>query len=172
MANQSAKRIAQQNALRISTLNKVLVGVNAFYLFVRVVLQFGSLNWTEAFTYVVTAGIEVLLYMNLYQISRPRYDPGGILVSAGTDLSQPGLVSYMFDYIYITWFVHLLSLLTKWAWALYLSIPLYLLVLAAPYIRQYMAKPQEPAQRPEDAAKELKRREKKERKQRTKYVRG
>ncbi|KAJ1834216.1 hypothetical protein LPJ63_002142 [Coemansia sp. RSA 2711] len=177
MANQSAKRIAQQNAARMATLSKVFVGVNVVYLVVRYVVQYRSVCWSDFVLYLGTAGLETFLYMNLYASSRPRYDPGGVLVSAGTDLGQPGLVSYMFDYIYISWLVHLLSLATRWAWALYLAIPVYLLVVAAPYIRQFWAanagaEPQ-PAATAEDAAREKKRREKKERKQqRPKYVRG
>ncbi|KAJ1807755.1 hypothetical protein LPJ77_002813 [Coemansia sp. RSA 2523] len=175
MANQSAKRVTQQNAQRMSLLSKLFIGINAFYIFIRVVFQYRSLSWTGSIMYLATAGVETLLYMNLYSVSRPRYDPGGVLVSSGTDLSQPGLVSYMFDYIYISWFVHVLSLLTKWAWALYFVIPVYVGVLAAPYVKQFLGSrsSSKPAPSAEDEAKEKKRREKKERKQqRAKYVRA
>ncbi|KAJ2359334.1 hypothetical protein GGF43_000180 [Coemansia sp. RSA 2618] len=158
----------------MATLSKLFIGINAFYLFVRVFLQYRSLRWTDVIMYVATGGLELFVYMNLYGVSRPRYDPGGVLVSSGTDLAQPGMVSYMFDYIYISWFVHLLSLLTRWAWALYLVIPVYFGVLAAPYIKQFLGSrsSEQPPMSAEDEAKEKKRREKKERKQqRGKYVR-
>ncbi|KAJ2608050.1 hypothetical protein H4S08_004601 [Coemansia sp. RSA 1365] len=120
-----------------------------------------------------------MLYMNLRQMAQPRYDSGGILVDSGTDLKQPGLVSYMFDYVYISWFVHVLSLFTKWAWMVYLAIPAYFVYVAAPYIRQLISSQGSSAgnqgeqQSAEDEAREKKRREKKERKQqRVKYVRG
>ncbi|KAJ2158166.1 hypothetical protein GGF46_003973 [Coemansia sp. RSA 552] len=174
MANQSAKRIAQANASRLAVLNKVFLGVNGFYLVIRFVLQYGSLGWKEALMYLATVGLECMLYLNLYKMSQPRYDPGGVLVDAGTDLNQPGLVSYMFDYIYISWFVHSLSLVTRWAWMLYLAIPVYLLVNFWPYARQFLMPGgnEEPTKNPEELAREKKRQEKKERKQkRTKYVR-
>ncbi|KAJ2532021.1 hypothetical protein EV175_007182, partial [Coemansia sp. RSA 1933] len=108
MANQSAKRIVQENAVRMALLKRVYIGVNAVYMVVRFVVQFGSLGWKEFGMYAATFALESFIYVNLYQVSRPRYDPGGILVDAGTDLAQPGLVSYMFDYLYVSWFAHLL----------------------------------------------------------------
>ncbi|KAJ1894928.1 hypothetical protein LPJ66_004888 [Kickxella alabastrina] len=179
MANQSAKRITQENAARLAILSKLLLGINGFYLFVRIILQYKSLTWSEAIMYLGSVALEVFLYTNLQHVSRPRYDPGGVLIDSGTDLSQPGLVSYMFDYIYISWFVHLLSLATRWAWFLYLTIPVYLGYMLFPYIRQFLGSslgqqggnPEEKVSE-EDAAKEKKRKEKKERKQqRVKYSR-
>ncbi|KAJ2658839.1 ndufa8, NADH-ubiquinone oxidoreductase complex I 19kd subunit [Coemansia sp. RSA 1200] len=177
-ANQSAKRIVQENAARISVLQKVYIGVNLVYIVVRFLLQYTSLGWKEFLMYAATFGLETFIYVNLYQVSRPRYDPGGILVDAGTDLSQPGLVSYMFDYLYVSWFVHLLSLVTRWAWLLYLAIPIYLVVTFGPYLRQFIPSlaGQQGGGGGDEAQlseKEKKKREKKERKKqqpRVKYV--
>ncbi|KAJ2744388.1 hypothetical protein H4S06_005452, partial [Coemansia sp. BCRC 34490] len=177
-ANQSAKRIVQENAARISVLQKVYIGVNLVYVVVRFLLQYSSLGWKEFLVYAATFGLETFIYVNLYQVSRPRYDPGGILVDAGTDLSQPGLVSYMFDYLYVSWFVHLLSLATRWAWLLYLAIPIYLAVTFGPYLRQFIPSlsGQQGGGGGDEAQlseKERKKREKKERKKqqpRVKYV--
>ncbi|KAJ1942100.1 hypothetical protein FBU59_003300, partial [Linderina macrospora] len=114
------------------------------------------------------------LYLNLYKVSQPRYDAGGNLMDAGTDLSQPGLVSYMFDFIYISWATHVLSLVTKWAWGLYMVIPAYAAVVFGPYVRDFLM-PQgtgEAASKEDETEQERKRREKKERKKnRVKYVR-
>ncbi|KAJ1722982.1 hypothetical protein LPJ53_002648 [Coemansia erecta] len=178
MANQSAKRIAQENAARLALMKKLFLGVNGFYLAVRLLFQYSSLTWGTILLYLLTFSLELALYRSLHTTSRPRYDSSGILVDAGTDLSQPGLVSYMFDYIYISWFVHLLSLVTRWAWWLYLAIPVYLAVAFGPYVMQFLGigqgtgKQEEQSMTEEDAAKEKKRREKKERKQqRVKYAR-
>ncbi|KAJ2742326.1 hypothetical protein GGI20_004569 [Coemansia sp. BCRC 34301] len=180
MANQSAKRIAQENAARLAVIDKAYMFVNIVYILVRFVLQYKSINWTETVLYLVTVGIESFLYVNLYKVSRPRYDPGGVLIDSGTDLGQAGVVSYMFDYIYVSWLVHLLSLLTKWAWALYLAIPVYLAYAFGPYIMQFIRSQtspggngqQEASAKEVNAEKEKKRQEKKERKQqRVKYSR-
>ncbi|KAJ2908308.1 hypothetical protein GGI21_003015, partial [Coemansia aciculifera] len=183
-ANQSAKRITQENAARLAVLDKAYLAVNIVYILVRFILQYRSINWTETILYLFTVAIESFLYVNLYKMSRPRYDPGGILISSGTDLSQPGLVSYMFDYIYVSWLVHLLSLLTKWAWALYLAIPVYLAYTFGPYVLQFIRsqtgagaagsgqQAAAAAGTVGDAEKDKRRQEKKERKQqRVKYSR-
>ncbi|KAJ2059970.1 hypothetical protein GGI17_004082 [Coemansia sp. S146] len=163
----------------MAIVDKAYLAINALYILVRFVLQYRSINWTETILYLVTVVIESFLYLNLYKVSRPRYDPGGILIDSGTDLSQPGLVSYMFDYIYVSWLVHLLSLLTKWAWGLYLAIPVYLAYAFGPYILQFIrsqsgtaAAGPAAAAAEGDCEKDKKRQEKKERKQqRVKYSR-
>ncbi|KAJ1815522.1 hypothetical protein LPJ60_005685 [Coemansia sp. RSA 2675] len=161
----------------MAIVDKAYLAVNALYIIIRFVFQYRSINWTETILYLVTVVVESFLYLNLYKVSRPRYDPGGILIDSGTDLSQPGLVSYMFDYIYVSWLVHLLSLLTKWAWCLYLAIPVYLAYAFGPYILQFIRSQSgtaatEPAAAAGDSEKDKKRQEKKERKQqRVKYSR-
>ncbi|KAJ2780160.1 hypothetical protein H4R18_003608 [Coemansia javaensis] len=188
MANQSAKRITQANAARLSAVTRGALAVNAVYLLVRVVLQrsssSSSLGWGEAVLYLATAGAEALVIRNFYAMARPRHNSGGVVVDAGADLGAPGLTSYMFDYVYISWFVHLLSLATRWAWAVYLVIPGYVAYYALPYLRQFMLPSADGSAKPsattaaaaaadDAAAKERKRQEKKDRKrQRVKYVRG
>ncbi|KAJ1728618.1 hypothetical protein LPJ61_003943 [Coemansia biformis] len=176
MANQSAKRISQSNAARLAALSKGALAVNSVYLVVRVLFQRGSLSWTEAMLYLATTVIEVLVIRNFHSMAQPRYD-GGVLVDAGADLSSSGLTSYLFDYVYISWLAHLLSLATKWAWALYLVIPAYAAYYLLPYVRQFLlpkrADESSAAATAADEAKEKKRREKKERqRQRVKYVRA
>jgi len=57
-------------------------------------------------------------------MGRPRYQEGQLL-RAGADLNQAGVTEYMFDIIYISWFVLVLSVVTNLAWFLYLSVPAY-----------------------------------------------
>ncbi|KAJ2773644.1 hypothetical protein IWQ56_000909 [Coemansia nantahalensis] len=178
MANQSAKRIAHENAARLATLSKAAAAVNGVYLVVRVLLQRGSLGWGELLLYVATAGAEAAVIRNFYSMAQPRYS-NGVLVDAGADLSTAGLTSYMFDYVYIAWAAHLLSLATRWAWALFLVIPAYAAYYLLPYVRQFLL-PARPGQgsapaapSAADEAKEKKRQEKKERqRQRVRYARG
>ncbi|KAJ1876892.1 hypothetical protein H4R99_003245 [Coemansia sp. RSA 1722] len=176
MANQSAKRIVQQNATRLAMLQKLFLGINVFYLFISFVFQRSSQSWTGIFFYIGKLVIEVFLLSSLQNSARPRYDPGGALADPGTDLGQPGLVQYMFDYLYIMWFVRLLSLVTKWASVVYLVIPAYLIYAFGPYVKQFLgmngAAKTEKGDAEQDEAKLKKRQEKKERKQqRVRYAR-
>lgn len=47
------------------------------------------------------------------------------MAAQGNDLQQSGLTQYMFDVIYVTWFVQLASLVWSKLWYLYLIIPGY-----------------------------------------------
>ncbi len=44
------------------------------------------------------------------------------MAAQGNDLQQSGLTQYMFDIIYVTWFVQLASLLWSKFWYLYLIV--------------------------------------------------
>ncbi|KAJ1931561.1 hypothetical protein EC988_009747, partial [Linderina pennispora] len=122
----------------MAKMDKVYLLVNGLYIVVRFFFQYSSINWTESIMYFLSLALESFLYVNLYQASRPRYDASGVLMDAGTDLGQPGLVSYMFDFIYISWATHVLSLATKWAWGLYMVIPAYAAVVFGPYVRDFL----------------------------------
>lgn len=60
----------------------------------------------------------------LRSVGAPRYDARGVLASEGEDLSAPGVTSLMWDAVWLTWAVHgLVALVSRWFWALYLTIP-------------------------------------------------
>ncbi|KAJ1930338.1 hypothetical protein IWQ60_000359 [Tieghemiomyces parasiticus] len=58
-------------------------------------------------------------------MGQPTYGPAGEVLAAGEDLSTSGLTSFMFDILYVTWFVHLGSLVSRYFWYFYLVIPGY-----------------------------------------------
>ncbi|PVV01106.1 hypothetical protein BB560_004488, partial [Smittium megazygosporum] len=127
MANASAKKTIVSNSAKIKRMDKMYLAVNCLYVLFRFIIFYSSLSWKIAVCYFITLAIESYIYVQIYRISQPKFDNDGKLISSGVDLSQPGLISYMFDVIYITWMVHLLSLITVYAWFLYLSIPIYIL---------------------------------------------
>lgn len=60
--------------------------------------------------YLTTTGFTLILAWQMIRAAAPSYDSTGGLIDAGQDLSQEGgLMSYYFDVIYVTWFVHLTS---------------------------------------------------------------
>ncbi|OLY85798.1 Meiotically up-regulated gene 69 protein [Smittium mucronatum] len=99
--------------------------VNGIYLLFRFGFGYSGLTWRTILAYGVTLTVESFFYVQLYKISQPKFDSKGLLLSSGEDLSSAGLISYMFDFIYITWAIHLLSLVVSFAWWFYLSIPIY-----------------------------------------------
>jgi len=80
------------------------------------------------FLYAVTEGAGVVLWQQLEAMA-----------TKGEDLAASGLTSYMFDVIYVTWFVHVgAALLTTKFWYLYLSIPGYGLYRLAAFAKPYV----------------------------------
>jgi hypothetical protein len=127
MANKSAKRLASENARVLSTLRVgVFVTIPAFIV-LRGWMYYSTLTMWHIITFTLTAGIELLLYRQLLSMARVVYDTEGKnIVSAGDDLLQEGLTSYMFDVIYVTWMVHTgVALVSDAFWWMYLVIPVF-----------------------------------------------
>ncbi|RKP15230.1 hypothetical protein BJ684DRAFT_7327, partial [Piptocephalis cylindrospora] len=111
-ANSSAKRQAQANAYALRNLQIGLLVVNLTYIVVRIGLYRPTFSFWHLLVYSLTSGLTALFYR--------------ILASPGNDLYGPGLTSYMFDVIYVTWFVHLgVALISDSFWWFYLAIPAF-----------------------------------------------
>lgn len=64
--------------------------------------------------------------------SRPRYAPNGDLARAGDDLSQPGVMEYLWDVVYVTWgCLVVVSIFGEKGWWLWVTIPAYAVYAAA-----------------------------------------
>ncbi|KAI0773865.1 DUF788-domain-containing protein [Fomes fomentarius] len=129
MANASAKRVAQQNAETIKNLRLGLLISGAGSLVLRILLRRTSLRPTVFGFWVYALSLIPSIFLSRYleRIGSPRRDPTtGALISAGEDLSRPGIIEWAFDVVYITWACQLASgAFGDWVWWLYLVIPLY-----------------------------------------------
>ncbi|GJJ77281.1 hypothetical protein EMPS_09640 [Entomortierella parvispora] len=125
MANSSQKKIAHENGKTLLALRKGFIWVNAFYFFYRIIYHWSSFGFGLAISYLLTAGLTIVLYFQINAMGQPRYNSKGELVDAGQDLTQEGLVQYAFDIIYVTWFVHVTSAFWSKMWWFYISIPAY-----------------------------------------------
>ncbi|KAI0771929.1 DUF788-domain-containing protein [Trametes elegans] len=129
MANASAKRTAQQNAETIKNLRLGLLISGALSILSRLLFRRSSLSPTQFsfWIYLLSLVPSVFLSRYLERIGSPRRDPTtGTLISAGEDLSRPGIIEWCFDVVYITWACQIGSgAFGQWVWWLYLIIPLY-----------------------------------------------
>jgi len=128
MANKSAKRQALNNAAILSKLRLGFLISNSLFLGIRGFWFYATMTWTLWTIYIITSLIAVGLYVQLIKMAQPRIDSSGGLVDGGDNLSQEGLTSYMFDVIYVTWFIHAsVSLISDSFWWLYSVIPCFAL---------------------------------------------
>lgn len=59
--------------------------------------------------------------------STPKFDSEGSLSDPGQDLSQKGLMDFVWDFLYVTWFCQLATLLSPWLWLLMLVVCFYVI---------------------------------------------
>ncbi|WFD20781.1 hypothetical protein MCAP1_003035 [Malassezia caprae] len=130
MAKGAQKRLASTNARAVQTLALGFAITNTLYVIAQLV-RYRSVRWPAAVLvpYLLSEAIAAGLAWQLVGMAR-----------SGADLAQAGLTAYMFDIVYITWFVHgSTALVSRYFWWTYLVIPLYALYLLythilAPYV--------------------------------------
>ncbi|EST08147.1 hypothetical protein PSEUBRA_002231 [Kalmanozyma brasiliensis GHG001] len=113
-ARGSAKKTATGNTFLLTLLRNGFLATNTLYLLVRFWLFRSSVTKRVIFGYAASEAIAVALWLTLQSMARQ-----------GNDLQQSGLTQYMFDIIYVTWFVQIASLVWGNFWYLYLIIPGY-----------------------------------------------
>ncbi len=117
---------AQQNAETIKNLRLGLLISGAGSLVLRILLRRTSLRPTVFGFWVYALSLIPSIFLSRYleRIGSPRRDPTtGALISAGEDLSRPGIIEWAFDVVYITWACQLASgAFGDWVWWLYLVV--------------------------------------------------
>ncbi|WFD24458.1 hypothetical protein MEQU1_003160 [Malassezia equina] len=130
MAKGAQKRVASTNARARQTLALGFLITNTLYVVAHLV-RYRSVRWPAAVwvPYLLTEAVAAGLAYQLTDMARK-----------GADLAQGGLTAYMFDIVYITWFVHgTTALFSRYFWWTYLVIPLYAgyllyIYILAPYV--------------------------------------
>ncbi|CEP12482.1 hypothetical protein [Parasitella parasitica] len=141
MANASSKKIASTNKQAINNLTNGLLIVNAVYFLWRVVYHWSSFTFTQFLLYATTGGLTFLFYRILVSSGTPSYAADGSLIGSGDDLNSEGLTAYMFDIIYVTWFVHITTaFISNKFWMVYLVIPGYAAYKLIPMALSYFGR--------------------------------
>ncbi|KAJ2961333.1 hypothetical protein NQZ79_g3389 [Umbelopsis isabellina] len=139
MANASSKKIASANVKTLANLRMGFFAVNCFYVLWRGLLYWKTFSFSTLLAYALTSGLTFYLYTVLKNAGSPRYNVDGSIQSGGDDLNAEGLTAYMFDIIYITWFVHITTaVISGKFWYTYIVIPAYAAFKLWPYIAPYL----------------------------------
>ena len=147
MANDANKKLLKANSETLSKYRYILLAVNAIYLLWRAYYLYESLSKYHAAGVLLTCSVNAGCYLFLSFSASPKYAPGGALVSAGTDLSQPGVIEYTWDILYVTMFVQLTTaFFSDWFWLIYLIPPgIGFYYLWTMVIYPYISRPDAPA---------------------------
>ncbi|GAA5863205.1 hypothetical protein JCM3774_000810 [Rhodotorula dairenensis] len=129
MAGASNKRIAAANAATLKQLRLGMAVSGGVYLLHLLVFSSGR-SYRRLFLFAVTEAIAVGLWNQLQAMARRGEELNG----------SKGLVSYIFDTLYITWFIHVATaLISAKFWYLYWIIPLYALYRLASFALPYLS---------------------------------
>ncbi|CAO3590768.1 unnamed protein product [Absidia cylindrospora] len=141
MANASSKKIAAANTKTLANLRLGFLSVNIIYFLWRVFYHWDSFSKTIGFLYICTTGLTLLFYSILKSSGTPTYTINGTLRSSGDNLNSEGLTAYMFDIIYVTWFVDITTaFISNKFWYTYLVIPGYALYKGLPFVMSYLGR--------------------------------
>lgn len=111
MSKQSSKRINSYNARVIRTNLALILVANLFPLLILV--------YTKKYehSYLFRTLPELLAFYFLYATSRPKNR-----ISHGTDLKSRGVISLVFDFMYLSVMIRFLAFYSKLAYVLYLLV--------------------------------------------------
>jgi len=132
MAKGAAKRVIADNKKALNFIWKGSWLTSLFHLVIQLSLsgkrQVFFHNLSHWGIYVVSCLACFLCYRYLERESRVIYDSHTKeLLSEGAAITQPGLYEYVFDVIYLTWILQVLSVISSYVWLGYLIIPIYAL---------------------------------------------
>ncbi|CAD6243067.1 unnamed protein product [Miscanthus lutarioriparius] len=125
MAKQGAKKMKDENKKRLDLLLRIILISNAIYIVVRMAIMHSSFTWKHWIGLMVTSAAYFLPYKQLASMAKPVYSDNGELLDGGFDLSTGGVCEYLYDVIYITVFVQLMSIISEKFWWTYLVIPAF-----------------------------------------------
>ncbi|TPX62295.1 hypothetical protein PhCBS80983_g00535 [Powellomyces hirtus] len=124
-AKGSAKKIYEKNTQALGNLRKYHAGIMAVYAAWRIIYHWNSFTLSQMIGCGVVNGIFVWLYRSL-SASATATIANGTVEDAGFDLSGEGLVAYMFDVIYIGWFVLITTaFISSKFWWTYIVVPIF-----------------------------------------------
>eukprot|EP00246_Nothoceros_aenigmaticus_P010402 TRINITY_DN26889_c0_g1_i1.p1 TRINITY_DN26889_c0_g1~~TRINITY_DN26889_c0_g1_i1.p1 ORF type:complete len:174 (-),score=20.61 TRINITY_DN26889_c0_g1_i1:97-618(-) len=127
MANTGAKKRKEENEKHLRVLRYVILGCNAVYIIVRMLIFHSSFTWKHWMGLLLTSGVEYVVYSQLAAMAKPEYSDNGELLDGGADLNMGGLTGYLHDVVYITCFVQVMSMVSDYLWLVYLVIPSFAL---------------------------------------------
>ena len=93
------------------------------YILYRIVHLWESFSGWHIAGYSMLMIVTFVCYYMISKAAAPTYAPlekGGTLISGGSDLSQPGVLEYSWDMLYVTMFVQLATaFISDWFWLIY-----------------------------------------------------
>ncbi|KAJ3320370.1 Histone chaperone asf1b [Blyttiomyces sp. JEL0837] len=124
LAKGSAKRIVESNAKIIKTHTYIHAGVTIFNILFRVLIFWSSFTFWIGFRYILCHLALILIFRQLVALAAVSMSSDGI-DDAGVDLTKSGIQEYLFDVVYVLWFVMVGTCFFDWVWYILWAIPVF-----------------------------------------------
>eukprot|EP00993_Chasmostoma_nieuportense_P004636 NODE_5294_length_673_cov_145.934066_g5131_i0.p1 GENE.NODE_5294_length_673_cov_145.934066_g5131_i0~~NODE_5294_length_673_cov_145.934066_g5131_i0.p1 ORF type:complete len:180 (-),score=30.55 NODE_5294_length_673_cov_145.934066_g5131_i0:82-621(-) len=125
MAKDTAKKAHKSNQSRLQSYFIISLVINVIYFVWRIWWLNDSFFFLNGVGFLLLIGGELFALKGLISYAAPQYDSDGRIDSCNDLLNIEGMTSYLQDVLWISWFVQLTTLLSKWFWLVYLVIPCY-----------------------------------------------
>lgn len=174
MAGQGAKKRVEENRSKLSKLRTACLLGTAVHFAATFLLTRGEASTWAVLGFILAAAVDWGCYKGLSSLAHPILDDKGDMLDGGADLSmRGGFAEYYQDLIYISVFVQIgASLLSRWFWLAFLSVPAYGgYLLWVNILQPYVFAPRGDMPVDEAARKKAERAEKRAEKRRVKVMR-
>jgi len=148
MGRDNIKKSYRSSLARLALYRNITIGINGVWLLATLFLYSeengGGYGFGTWFGLCFWAIQELAMIFVLQFHFSPKLDPSGNVLDCNdiTDTSTLGYFSYAQDVLFVCWFVQTLSLLTRYAYIIYLIVPLFVgykaVTLAGPHVLSWL----------------------------------
>lgn len=124
MANSSAKKQLKSNTQRLNALKVAILTANVLYAAVHVLFR-GPLTTFHKVSWLFLSLSYALPFYFIWIAAKPTYSDTGALIDGGSDVTASGVLEYAHDLIFLTVFVQVGLLFSRWTLLFYLVAPAY-----------------------------------------------
>ncbi|XP_029969988.1 transmembrane protein 208 [Salarias fasciatus] len=118
------KQILEENEATLKFYTRVILGANAIYAAVNLLVFYGSSTFWTWLLLVFALAVYVGSYRSMSAMARPAYGEDGGLLDGGIDLNmEQGMAEHLKDVILLTAIVQVLSVASCYFWYLWLLAP-------------------------------------------------
>ncbi|XP_063049634.1 transmembrane protein 208 [Engraulis encrasicolus] len=118
------KQIFEENEATLKFYTRVILGANAIYAAINLLLFYGSSSFWTWFFLVFSMVVYVVSYRSMAAMAKAAFAEDGSLLDGGIDLNmEQGMAEHLKDVILLTAIVQVLSTLSSYFWYIWLLAP-------------------------------------------------
>jgi hypothetical protein len=139
MANTNQKRIIKENTKTFSQIQNITYIINIIYILYHIIYHWKTFTFFPILGYTMIISVYVLCIGTIKSHMEPIFTEEGSMMVEDLGKVTGTLVEYVFDIIYLQWIIQIgVTVIHRYFWFVYLSVPLYLVYNLGGYALQYI----------------------------------